>query len=88
MCNGNGFMEDEEGVELADKAAAYEKAVAAAREVKGEELRGGELDLTSFIEVEDEAGKLILTLAFDEAVSIRRDHAKDRPRRSARNEGA
>ena len=81
MCNGQGFMEDEEGTELADKAAAYDKAVVAAREVMGNELRMGELDLTSFIQVEDEAHKLVLTLTFDEAVSIRRDHVKDRPRR-------
>lgn len=79
ICNGNGFTEDEEGVELADLASARGKAVAAARAVMAGDLRDGQLDLTSFIEVEDEEHRLLFTLRFADAVQITAKHAGDAP---------
>jgi hypothetical protein len=81
ICNGTGFVEDEQGLNLPDQETAYKKAVEAARGVMADDMRKGELDLTSFVEVEDEARTLLLTLTFAEAVTMRRDHVKDRPRR-------
>lgn len=78
ICNGQGFVEDEEGRELADDAAARAEAVAAARDVMASDLREGRLDLTSFIEVEDEAHALLFTILFADAVEIRAEHAARR----------
>ena len=80
-CNGNGFTEDQEGVELPDKEAAMRKAVAAARDVMAGDVRSGLLDLTSFIEVEDEQHNLILTLTFLEAVTVSTQYSDHRPTR-------
>jgi hypothetical protein len=74
ICNGNGFVEDEEGVELADADAARERALEAARSVMADDLRKGELDLSSFIEVEDEGKRLLFTLSFNEAVTFTHRH--------------
>lgn len=71
VCNGNGFVEDEEGQELADAAAARQQAIVSAREIMAHDLRGGELNLASFIEVEDEEGKLLFTLPFGDVVEFR-----------------
>ena len=47
------------------------------------DLRHGRLDLTSFIEVEDEAHRLLFTLSFSEAVTVNSsdDPATPRPLR-------
>ncbi len=74
VCNGNGFVEDEEGVELADGDAARAKAIEAARDIMASDLRRGELDLSSFIEVEDEAHGLVFTLHFSDAVKLTSRH--------------
>ena len=83
ICDGHGFTEDEEGVELPDEAATRKQAVAAARDIMANDLREGELDLTSFIEVEDEAHRLLFTLTFAEVVTVKTgpDPAKQRPAR-------
>jgi hypothetical protein len=71
ICNGTGFVEDEEGRELADESVARAEALLAARDVMSADLRKGELDLSSFIEVEDEHKNLLFTLTFAEAVQIK-----------------
>ena len=68
-CDGNTFVEDEEGIELPNQAAARERAIARAREIMAGDLRLGEMDLTSFIEVEDANKKLLFTLTFAEVVA-------------------
>ncbi len=72
--NGNGFIEDEEGTELPDEATARINAIAAARDLMASDLRGGELDLTSLIEVEDEAHKSLFTIRFADAVRLTAKH--------------
>jgi hypothetical protein len=74
VCNGNGFVEDQEGVDLPNQEAARSKAVEAARDVMAGDLRKGELDLSSFIEVEDEERNLLFTLHFSEAVRMTSRH--------------
>jgi hypothetical protein len=64
VCNGTGFLQDEEGQELPDVDAARLAAVRSARSIMASDVQRGMLDLSSFIEVEDADGKLILTLGF------------------------
>ncbi len=68
--NSNGFVEDEEGHDLPDVEAARAKATAGARDIMSEDMRGGRLDLASFIEVEDENHIHLFTITFGEAVRI------------------
>jgi len=70
ICNGTGFVEDEEGRDLPDEATARSEAILAARDVMASDLREGQLDLNSFIEVEDEAHKLLFTITFGDAVNV------------------
>lgn len=74
VCNGSGFVEDQEGVDLPDRDAARAKAIEAARDIMAGDLRKGELDLSSFIEVEDEGRNLLFTLHFTEAVKLTARH--------------
>jgi len=70
VCNGNGFTEDEEGRELADEAEARAAAVAGARDIMAEEMRSGQLNPASFIEVEDSEHRHLFTVPFSEAYTI------------------
>ena len=71
VCNGNGFTEDEEGRELRDEAEARSVALAGARDIMSEEMRAGQLDPASFIEVEDAERRHLFTLAFSDAFTVR-----------------
>ncbi len=71
ISDGAGFVEDEEGQQLADDAAARAQAIAAARDIMAAELREGALDLGTFIEVENEKREWLFTITFAEAVTIR-----------------
>jgi hypothetical protein len=79
MSDGHRFVEDHEGRDLPDDETARQEAVKGARDVMASELRGGQLDLSSFIEVEDETRKLLFTVTFAEAVKI--IHMPDNPTR-------
>jgi len=70
VCNGSGFTEDEEGKELPDEEAARKEAILGLRDIGAGELRLGEMNLGSFIEVEDEAHRLVMTVNFSDAVRI------------------
>ncbi|HEX8215155.1 MAG TPA: hypothetical protein VF582_06750 [Allosphingosinicella sp.] len=74
ICNGNGFAEDEEGVELADDEAARRVAYKGARDVMAADVQRGELDLSSFIEVENEKRELLFTLMFQDALDLTKRH--------------
>ena len=71
ISDGAGFVEDEEGQQLADDEAARAQAIAAARDIMAAELREGALDLGTFIEVENEKREWLFTITFAEAVTIR-----------------
>lgn len=72
VCNGTGFVEDEEGRELPDLEAARQEAIKGARSIMADDLYRGQLDLSSFIEIEDEAHVHQLTIAFADLVEIRK----------------
>ena len=61
---------DEEGSELPDVAAARQRALKNARAIACQEVLEGHLNLTHRIEVEDEKGRPVLVLPFQEAVRI------------------
>lgn len=70
LCNGTGFTEDQEGSEHADLDAARTEALAGLREVMASELKRGELNMGSFVEIEDENHKLLTIVSFNEAVAV------------------
>lgn len=45
ICNGSGFVEDEEGMNLPDLAAARKEALKGLRSLLAEELRSGTLNM-------------------------------------------
>lgn len=79
VCNGSGFTEDQKGQELPNQEAARKVAIRGLRDISAGELRRGEMNLGSFIEVEDGAHRLIMTVAFSDAVRLANDRAR-RPR--------
>jgi hypothetical protein len=70
ICDGSGFTEDEEGQELPDQEAARNEAIRGLRDISAGELRRGEMNLGSFIEVEDQAHRLVMTADFSDAVRV------------------
>ena len=74
ICNGSGFVEDEEGQELPDLEAARAFAVRSARSIMSSDVQRGMLDLSSFIEIEDPLHQLVHTLGFEEAIDLTKRH--------------
>lgn len=66
---GRSPAEAEEGWELADDATAAANATAAARSLIASDVLDGVLDLSGRIEVEDETGRVLLTVPFASAVA-------------------
>ena len=79
--NGGGFVEDTEGQELPDAEAARKMAVEGLRDILAGELRNGDLNTASFIEIEDEQRRLVRTVSFEEAVRVT-DNRPDQQMRS------
>ncbi len=67
---GGGFIKDEEGCELSDLAHARRRAIEGLRAALAGELRRGNIDLGSFIEIEDENHALVMTVPLLEAVRV------------------
>lgn len=74
VCNGTGFVQDEEGQELPNIEAARLAAIRSARSIMASDVQRGILDLSSFIEIEDSEKRLVLTLGFQEAVDLTQRH--------------
>lgn len=70
--NSIGFLADEEGRELAGPDEARAEALKGARSIIAEEVLLGRLDLRGRLEVVDRGGKVLMTIAFSEAVEILR----------------
>jgi hypothetical protein len=71
ICNGTGFIEDEEGREVEDAKAARRIAIKEARAIMADELRDGVMHLSSFIEVQEEGSADSFVVPFAEVVDIR-----------------
>lgn len=65
--------DDEEGSDLPNSAAAERYAVAAARELLAAAVLEGRLALDERIDVNDSAGRRLLSLSFGDAVGAPRD---------------
>lgn len=69
--NGNGFTEDEEGQELADRGHAEKVAVHSARSLLAAEAAEGEIDLRGSIEVCDGEGGDVMTVPFADVIGFK-----------------
>ncbi len=65
-----GYVSDEEGLELADLDAVRRAAVAGARSIISSEVMRGKLPLGTVMEVEDEHGEPVFELPFRAAVTL------------------
>jgi hypothetical protein len=65
-----GFIEDEEGLDFRDQAAAVAEAVHGARSLMSGEVAEGTLCLDQSIEVHDEDGQHLTTVAFSDALTM------------------
>ena len=68
-CGQNAVIDDE-GLEVADLAAARAQAILAAREIMAGEVVRGHLCLGCAIAIRDESGATVMALPFAEAVSV------------------
>lgn len=78
LCNGSGFNEDTEGQEFPDEAAARKEAVRGLRDVSAGEMMRGEMNVGSFIQIEDENHNLLMTVEFGEAVRVSNEPSRKR----------
>ena len=65
------FAADEEGRELPDADAARAVAVAEAREMMADGVLKGEITLSHRIEIADESGAVVGTVAYRDAVAVK-----------------
>ena len=70
LCDGREVMIDPEGIEIADPSQISVHALKEARAMIAQDALWGRIMLDQYIEVRDEAGKLIHQLAFRDAVAI------------------
>jgi hypothetical protein len=69
--NSHGGAEDDEGLEANSLSEAREKAVAGIRSLIASEAGNGEINFKGRIDISDEAGKLLLSVPFADAVKVR-----------------
>ena len=65
------IAKDEEGAELPNLAAARLNALVGARDLIAEQVRHGYIVLSHWIDVVDEQGEAVLTIAFRDAIDIK-----------------
>jgi hypothetical protein len=67
---GDALLKDPEGAEFMSVDAARDEAIAAAREIMSEQIGRGEFpEPNSCFEINDDGGRLVLTVSFDEALA-------------------
>ncbi|MDB5693258.1 MAG: hypothetical protein JWO81_2321 [Alphaproteobacteria bacterium] len=70
---------DDEGIELADLAAAREQAMDSAREMVCEAINKGHLNLDHRIEVTDESGAKLMTVSHRDAFTLTGEARPEQP---------
>lgn len=70
LCDGHDTLIDPDGREVVDVATLSDIAIKEARAMISQDALGGKISLDQFIEVRDQAGKLIHQTAFRDAVSV------------------
>ena len=63
-------LKDPEGLEAESVEAARNAAIRGARDIMAEDMRCGEMRLCEKIDVVDESGRVVTTVAFRHAVTI------------------
>lgn len=76
VCNGGGFAEDQDGQDFRDAEEAYTEAVRGLRDLMAAELKRGEINLGSFVEIENEQRELVRTVDFNEAVRVSNERGR------------
>lgn len=71
LINAHVDADDLEGHDLPSLDEARMEAVHGIRDFLSEELRRGTLDLRGRVDIEDEAGAVLMTIPFADAVSIK-----------------
>ena len=69
--NGTGLTQDQEGLELADLAAARQVALTGIRSLLGEDLESGLVDLNGRLDICGREGTVLLSVPFSEAIELR-----------------
>ncbi|HEY0312083.1 MAG TPA: hypothetical protein VGC56_06270 [Allosphingosinicella sp.] len=69
--NRTGCSRDEEGQDLPDLAAARVAAVEGIRSILQDEVGHGMIDFEGRVEIEDEAGAVLATVSYADAVDLR-----------------
>jgi hypothetical protein len=70
LTDGHESLIDAEGREVGDVTLLDELALKEARAMIAQDALGGRIDLNQYIEVRDDAGKLVHQLRFRDAVTI------------------
>jgi hypothetical protein len=71
VCNGAGFVEDEEGQELPSREAAIQSALDSVRSIVSEDARQGLIDLTGRVLIADAEGVQVAEIGYSEAFELR-----------------
>lgn len=74
--NRIGSVPDDEGAEIQNLDAAHEIAIASIRDILGEEVKKGRLDLFGRIDIADADGEILRVVPFSAAVELRLDEVK------------
>jgi hypothetical protein len=69
--NSHGEAEDDEGLEAESLSEAREKAVAGIRSLLSAEAANGEINFAGRIDISSEAGDVLLSVPFSEAIAVK-----------------
>jgi hypothetical protein len=69
--NSHGAAEDDEGLEAQSLSEAREKAVMGIRSLLSAEAANGEMNLMGRIDISSEAGQVLLSVPFSEAITVK-----------------
>jgi hypothetical protein len=69
--NSHGAAEDDEGADASSLSEARERAVAGIRSLLAAEALNGEINFKGRIDISDEAGKVLLSVPFTDALSVK-----------------
>lgn len=70
VCDGGGVSADEEGLDVADLAAARTHAIDGIRSILSDEIRTGEVSIGGRVLIMDESNRILLTVPFTDAVKV------------------
>lgn len=69
--NGHRHTPDEDGLDLANQAAAVQIALESIRSMVAEDVQLGVVDLDGCIDIIDDEGNLLVTVSFAEAFRVK-----------------